>query len=115
MNLLTSFDDVVLTSSPEVCTATVSIFILTESDLPRQEGPVKEGSLLGIDVITTTVLAASRVFSGGSWQKKIMKKRRRKKSRQGMRYSQIDFVSTSQKNRSPSLAQGLDPPLVFVL
>ena len=66
MNLLASFDDVVLTSSPEVCTATVSIFILTESDLPRQEGPVKEGSLLGIDVITTTVLAASRVFSGGS-------------------------------------------------
>ena len=66
MNLLTSFDDVVLTSSLEVCTVTVSIFILTESNLPRQEGPVKEGSLLGIDVITTTVLAASRVFSGGS-------------------------------------------------
>jgi len=40
------------------------------------------------------------------WQKKkkrkenkIMKKRRRKKSRQGKRYSQINFVSTSQKNR----------------
>ena len=44
-----------------------------------------------------------------------MKKRRRKKNRQGKRYSQIDFVSTSQKNRGPPLAQGLDPPLVFVL
>ena len=49
-----------------MCTATVSIFILTESNLPRQRGPVKECSLLGIEVITTTVLAASRVFSGGS-------------------------------------------------
>ena len=60
MNLLTRFDNVMLTS--ELCTATVSIFISMESDLPRQEGPVKEGSLLGIDVTTTTVLAASGVF-----------------------------------------------------
>ena len=42
---------------------------------------------------------------------KIVKKRRRKKSRQGKRYSQINFASTSQKNRPP-LAQGLDPPLM---
>ena len=39
------------------------------------------------------------------WQKKkiiiIMEKRRRKKRRQGKRYSQINFVSTSQKNRPP--------------
>ena len=52
------------------------------------------------------------------WQKnkwnKIMKKRRRKKSREGKRYSQINFVSASQKNRSPPLAQGLDPPLLLL-
>ena len=30
-----------------------------------------------------------------------MEKRRRKKSRQGKRYSQINFVSTSPKNRAP--------------
>ena len=41
---------------------------------------------------------------------KITKKRRRKKSRQGKRYSQINFVSTSKKP-GPPLAQGLDPPL----
>ena len=38
------------------------------------------------------------------WQKKIiivLEKRRRKKSRQGKRYSQINFVSTSQKKRPP--------------
>ena len=59
MNLLTIFDNVLLTF--ELFIANVSIFILMESDLPRQ-GPVKEGSLLGIDVTTTTVLAASGVF-----------------------------------------------------
>ena len=42
-----------------------------------------------------------------------MKKRRRKKSRQGKRYSQINFVSTSRKNRAPALAQGLDPQLFY--
>ena len=59
MNLLTIFDNVMLTF--ELFIANVSIFILMESDLPRQ-GPVKKGSLLGIDVTTTTVLAASGVF-----------------------------------------------------
>jgi len=40
-----------------------------------------------------------------------MKKPRRKKSQQGKRYSQINFVSTSQENRASPLAQGLDPLL----
>jgi len=51
----------------------------------------------------------------GKKNNKIMKKRRRKKSRQGKRYSQINFVSTSQKNRPTLLAQGLDPPLMKAL
>ena len=33
--------------------------------------------------------------------KKKIKKCRRKKSRQSKRYTQINFVSTSQKNRAP--------------
>ena len=48
------------------------------------------------------------------WQKKnneMMKKRRRKKRRQGKRCWQINFVSTSHKNRPPFLSSGLDPPL----
>ena len=45
------------------------------------------------------------------WQKK-MKKCRTEKSCQDKRYSQINFASTSPKNRPPPpLAKGLDPPL----
>ena len=59
--------------------------------------------------------ARAPVILANKNKNKIIKKCRRKKSRQGKQYSQINLVSTSQKNRASPLAQGLDPPLLAAM